>query len=82
LYYEAQDKPELFCLEVTMTEDVLIRFRLAEDAVRALYAVSAQEMRKPHDQVRYMLIRELERLGWLRPSPIQEGTNEQKEANL
>jgi hypothetical protein len=64
-----------------MTDDLLIRFRLVGDVARALRAVSACEMRRPHQQARFFIKSELERLGWLEPSqkPGASATNEQTE---
>jgi hypothetical protein len=58
-------------------EDVLIRFRLMNDEAQALYKLSSNELRQPRDQVRYILRRELKRLGLLSLTPIvkQESIN-------
>jgi hypothetical protein len=46
-------------------DDVLIRFRLVGDEARALRELSVRELRSPRDQVRLILRKELERLGFL-----------------
>ena len=60
-------------------DDVLIRFRLVGDEAQALLRLSANEMRRPTHQVRFMLRRELERRGLLHingdvqtPAPEQD----------
>lgn len=60
--------------------DILIRFRLVGDVARALYEISAQEMRSPRDQVRYFLLQELERLGWLKPVSEQDSKRQEATA--
>jgi hypothetical protein len=61
-----------------MTEDLVIRLRLIGDLARAVRAVSACEMRRPHDQVRYFIKCELERLGWLEPAQKSGTTTEEQ----
>lgn len=45
------------------TDEVLIRFRLIGEEAKALKAWAADELRRPTDQVRYLLRRELEKQG-------------------
>jgi hypothetical protein len=44
-------------------EEVLVHFRLIGEEARALRKLAFQECRRPTDQVRFILLRELERLG-------------------
>jgi hypothetical protein len=46
-------------------EEVLIRFRLVGDEAQALRRLSAEELRNPREQIRYILRRELVRRGLL-----------------
>jgi len=46
-------------------DEVVIRFRLVSNEARALRRLSAEELRHPRDQVRYMLRRELVQRGLL-----------------
>jgi len=48
-------------------EDVLIRFRLVGEEAQAFREFSRQELRKPNEQVRFIIRRELERRGLVRP---------------
>jgi hypothetical protein len=46
-------------------DEVVVRFRLVSDEARALRRLSAEELRQPRDQVRYILRRELVQRGLL-----------------
>ena len=46
-------------------EDVLIRFRLIGEEAEAIKNLSAQNLRRPTEQVRFIIRRELERRGLL-----------------
>jgi hypothetical protein len=46
-------------------DEVLIRFRLVGDEARALRELSANELRDPRDQARFVLRQELEKRGLL-----------------
>jgi hypothetical protein len=46
-------------------EQVLVRFRLIGDEAKALQKLSAQEMRHPREQTRYILRQELQKRGLL-----------------
>ena len=59
-----------------MTDEVLIRFRLVGDEARALCALSAEELRRPRDQIRFMLRQELERRGLLKAADAQSQAQE------
>ena len=62
-----------------MKNELTISFVLRDEEARILRALALKECRHPREQVRYFLQCELERLGWLNPSPQQEGRNEQIE---
>lgn len=55
-----------------MNDQVLIRFRLTDDEARSLRELSAAQLRRPRDQVRIIVRRELERLGYLQPDVEEE----------
>lgn len=49
-------------------EDMLIHFRLVGEEARAFREFSRQELRKPNEQVRFIIRHELERHGLLHPN--------------
>ncbi len=59
-----------------MEKSLLINFRLSGREAEAVKMLSAQELRKPASQIRYILLQELERRGLLTPDdgvhPIEE----------
>jgi hypothetical protein len=57
-------------------DEVLIRFRLVGTEAQALQALAVQEVRKPREQVRYILRQELARRGLLNTSPATPGQEE------
>lgn len=57
--------------------DVLIRFRLVGQQAEALTRWAASKLRSPADQVRFVLMTELERRGLLSPDvSISPGSDE------
>ena len=59
--------------------DVLIRFRLLGGEARALRRLSVEELRNPRDQVRHILLGELEKRGLLSPiDPHQARVSESR----
>ena len=49
---------------------VKLRVSLSPDEADALARLAYFELRDPRDQIRFILCRELERLGLLQPTPI------------
>lgn len=54
-------------------EDVLIRFRLIGEEAEAIKNLSAQNLRRPTEQVRFIIRRELERRGLLQCETAEAG---------
>ena len=64
-----------------MNEDVTIRVRFVGDEARALRELSSREVRKPNQQTRYLILRELKRLGLLEPDEEQESRDNLMDVN-
>ena len=64
-----------------MDEEILIRFRLFGSEAQALRQWSAEELRRPRDQVRHVLLTELLRRGLLSSDARQPVANRQEVRN-